>query len=238
MNLYGYCSNNPICSTDPLGLVDAHFVSVMGGGDWIAGGVANGAGMYGVTTGGILSLVSYFTGKKSASSSNSGQYSSGGNRGGNNGGNGQNHQSTPAEPSKPKPKVYKHVLTDARLTKALEKAVSDTKRLNVPSMNIVGVGMTLRSFDTEFGSPDGALLVHFYEYTGTKYPLLIGRTLSGDDLNYIGVGVVFAAGNFTGPSVEFAVSFWKSQAYTTNPSRDVLRATWTGYYFWFEQSLK
>jgi hypothetical protein len=34
----------------------------------------------------------------------------------------------------------------------------------------------------------------FYKYEGNKYPLLTGKTFSGPDLNYLGVGAGFAAG--------------------------------------------
>jgi hypothetical protein len=81
----------------------------------------------------------------------------------------------------------------------------------------------------------------FYRYEGDKYPLLKGKTFSGPDLNYLGVGAGFAAGGFPRFVAKLGAYWWKryKKEYGNNPSPEALAAEEAGWQaYWNSRAYK
>ena len=93
-----------------------------------------------------------------------------------------------------------------------------------PSWTIRVWNMQGTDYDTSFAA-DGD---RQYTYKGSKCPRLIGHSISGQDLNYIGVGEGFAANGFNINAANFMTSMWYSVFHGT-PDTDALTAMNAGY---------
>jgi hypothetical protein len=74
----------------------------------------------------------------------------------------------------------------------------------------------------------------FFTYNGDKYPLLKGRTFSGPDLNYLGIGAGFAAGGYPKFVTGLGSRWWKSQkqppASISQEALDAAKVGWEAYW--------
>jgi len=69
----------------------------------------------------------------------------------------------------------------------------------------------------------------YFTYSGTKYPLLNGLTMSGQELNYIGIGAGFAASGDSSLEMDAGVVYWKASNYGERPTRNNFIAAQAGY---------
>jgi hypothetical protein len=69
----------------------------------------------------------------------------------------------------------------------------------------------------------------YFSYSGTKYPLLNGLTMSGQELNYIGIGAGFAASGDSSPEMDAGIIYWKARQYKQLPTSNNFTAAQPGY---------
>ena len=76
-----------------------------------------------------------------------------------------------------------------------------------------------------------------FQYHGQEHPLLWNKTFIYTDLNYIGVGVGFAARGYGDLQISQAVGWWNALQHEVQPSMNTYSAAYTGYY-WYNENFK